>query len=137
MTAEEVRQKLAAAARTASERTDVLFAAAIATFPDQRGWSYLSPEHRRWLADALECVTDHDIGHGVRIWWDEDGRGFHWRHPLCRAWFPLRFHPEGSGHQLAAGSRTDMAALTIRGSLLCPNGCKTHGHIEQGKWKPC
>lgn len=79
-----------------------------------------------------------DIGHGVLIWWDLDGKGFKWRHPKCRPWAVLRFmpDPDSTGHVLKSGGPTDMGRLTIHGSLLCPMGCGTHGFIENGLWRP-
>ena len=80
---------------------------------------------------------DHDLGSGVVIHWDADGRGFAWRHPACRAWATLRFQPDpaSTGHQLVRGGPDDTTRLTIVGSLLCPMGCGTHGVIEDGRWR--
>lgn len=79
-----------------------------------------------------------DIGHGVSLMWDDDGRGFHWRHPGCRAWMPLRLKPDekSAGHSLLSGGRGDMAALTIHGSLRCPACGGSHGFIRGGRWVP-
>lgn len=79
-----------------------------------------------------------DIGHGVAIKWDDDGEGFVWRHPSCRAWSTLRLQPDpaSTGHRRVSGGREDMASFTIAGSLLCPGGCGCHGLITKGKWEP-
>lgn len=80
---------------------------------------------------------EHDLGGGIVIRWDSDGRGFVWRHPACRAWSTLRFVPDpaSTGHQLVRGGRDAVEQLTIAGSLLCPGGCGTHGVIEDGRWR--
>lgn len=80
----------------------------------------------------------HDIGHGIKIMWDEDGRGLYWQHPECRAWMPLRFSPDprSTGHLLMKGGPTTMNELTVAGSLLCPKGCGKHGFIKDGRWVP-
>jgi hypothetical protein len=80
---------------------------------------------------------EHDLGGGVVIRWDADGRGFAWRHPACRAWATLRFQPDpaSTGHQLVRGGPDDTARLTVGGSLLCPMGCGMHGVIEDGRWR--
>jgi hypothetical protein len=91
---------------------------------------------RQTVTNASAIVS---IGHGVDLWWDDDGRVFSWRHPACRAWARLRFRPdpESTGHELIDGSPDNTDALTIRGSLLCPkDGCGFHGHITRGKWVP-
>lgn len=88
---------------------------------------------------AIEySAGDQNLGHGVVIRWDPDGRGFIWRHPGCRAWSTLRFQPDpaSTGHRLVRGGSADMAHLTIVGSLLCP-GCKiAHGEVVDGCWRP-
>ena len=80
---------------------------------------------------------DHDLGSGVIIRWDSDGRGLAWRHPACRAWATLRFvpDPKSTGHRLVCGGPDDMPRFTVGGSLLCPMGCGTHGVIEDGRWR--
>jgi hypothetical protein len=80
-----------------------------------------------------------DLGSGVFICWDDDGRGFVWYHPTCRAGSTLRFKPDpkSTGHELVNGGRGDEARLMIRGSLLCPGGCGFHGVIENGRWYSC
>jgi len=80
-----------------------------------------------------------DLGGGVCIRWDADGRGFAWHHATCRAWATLRFRPDplSTGHELVNGGSDDVADLTIRGSLLCPMGCGKHGVIEAGRWRDC
>ena len=80
-----------------------------------------------------------DLGGGVFLRWDEDGRGFTWHHPTCRAWSTLRLRPDprSTGHELVAGGPANMEKLTIRGSLLCPGGCGFHGVIEDGRWRSC
>lgn len=80
---------------------------------------------------------EHDLGEGIVICWDDDGRGFIWRHPECRAWSLLRFKPDlaSTGHVLVRGGIDDTASLTIAGSLLCPGGCGKHGVIENGRWR--
>lgn len=77
------------------------------------------------MSDAI------DIGHGVTIRWIDGG--INWKHPRCRAWSYLYFAPDprSTGHVLVARE-----PLTITGSLLCPGGCGTHGHITDGRWKP-
>lgn len=84
-------------------------------------------------------MSEHEIGSGVVLQWDEDGKGILWKHPGCRAWMTLRFKPvvESTGHVLIAGSPTETEKLTIGGSLLCPAGCGFHGHITNGKWISC
>lgn len=80
--------------------------------------------------------SEHDLG-GIVIRWDEDGQGFAWRHPACRAWATLRFWPDpaSTGHRLTRGGPKDVDKLTVVGSLLCPMGCGTHGAIEDGRWR--
>jgi hypothetical protein len=84
-------------------------------------------------------MIDHDIGHGVIIRWDDDGRGLWWKHPGHRAWSTLRFKPDpaSTGHVLVAGDPQHTDVLTIQGSLLCPVGCGAHGVITNGRWIPC
>lgn len=78
-------------------------------------------------------MITYDIGGGVVIWLDDDGRGLLWRHPGCRAWMTLRFQPDpkSTGHELLSL----WPNLTIKGSLLCPAGCGKHGYIENGAWR--
>jgi hypothetical protein len=72
------------------------------------------------------------MGSGVAIRWDEDGRGFLWRHPGCRSWASLSFAPGlCTGHRLVCAD-----PLTVEGSLLCPMGCGAHGFIRNGSWVP-
>lgn len=77
-----------------------------------------------------------DIGYDIRIRWDDDGEGFIWKHPECRAWSRLRLAPDpaSTGHARLSGGRDDMANFSIKGSLLCPMGCGKHGFITNGKW---
>lgn len=86
----------------------------------------------------LPLPLEHDLGHGVMIRWDADGRGLTWHHPGCRPWMTLRFQPDpaSTGHKLIAGGPEDTGALTIEGSLLCPAGCGRHGVIAGGRWLP-
>lgn len=79
-----------------------------------------------------------DLGSGVILRWDEDGEGFAWRHPECRAWMTLRLKPDpkSTGHVRVSGGREDMNHFTIQGSLLCPAGCGRHGTIVDGRWHP-
>jgi len=86
---------------------------------------------------VLDDLCEHDLGGGVVIRWDSDGRGIAWTHPACRAWATLRFTPDPSstGHALVRGSPTETDRLTIGGSLLCPMGCGMHGVIEDGRWR--
>lgn len=86
-----------------------------------------------------------DIGNGVFIapLIDEGRVGFVWKHPGCRAWFPVWVKPDPSstGHTLVDGDLRDLSTITIGGSLACPlqrtKGCKAHGHITRGRWEPC
>jgi hypothetical protein len=89
-----------------------------------------------WPFDDPDTV---DLGHGIALRWDADGRGFMWHHPACRAWATLRLAPDpkSTGHRLEAGGMDDVQHLTIGGSLLCPMGCGTHGVITNGRWVPC
>jgi hypothetical protein len=79
-----------------------------------------------------------DLGHGIALLWDPDGKGFVWHHPTCRPWSPLRFAPDplSTGHRLISGGPDDPQNLTIAGSLLCPMGCGAHGTITNGRWEP-
>lgn len=80
-----------------------------------------------------------DIGHGVSIapmFNEEKGHGFLWKHPTCRAWFPVWLDHRSTGHKLTAGTLDDLSTITILGSLGCPKKCGAHGHIEGGRWKP-
>jgi hypothetical protein len=90
------------------------------------------------VPDREELDGGHDLGSGVVLVWDSDGRGFLWRHPACRPWASLRFvpDPKSTGHRLDAGGPEDMAALTVGGSLVCPMGCGLHGFIRAGHWSP-
>lgn len=92
-------------------------------------------EPKAWPFDDPHVV---DLGHGIAIRWDPDGRGFAWHHPRCRAWAMLRFVPDpaSTGHRLEAGGPDDVAHLTIGGSLLCPMSCGTHGVVCDGRWEP-
>lgn len=74
-----------------------------------------------------------DLGHGVYLRWYDGGRGFIWRHPMCRAWCSLKFDEMGTGHVLVSGGPDD-SNITVQGSLLCPIGCGTHGFITNGRW---
>lgn len=78
-----------------------------------------------------------DLGHDVFILWDDDGQGFAWHHPKCRAWSTLRLMPDpaSTGHKLVRGGK-GRPDTTIQGSLLCPMGCGTHGCIVDGRWVP-
>jgi hypothetical protein len=83
-----------------------------------------------------------DIGHGIALRWDSDGRGLIWHHPSCRAWSSLRFVPDlsSTGHRLVSGGPDDLEHLTIAGSLLCPrrDACPSRCHdlITNGRWVP-
>lgn len=90
-----------------------------------------SPDRLRPYAEGVES---RDIGHGVSIVLDDDNGGLIWKHTGCRCWFTLRFKPDSAstGHELVK-----LEPLTIRGSLLCPKGCGSHGHIVDGRWVPC
>ncbi|HSX23366.1 MAG TPA: hypothetical protein VLE97_11385 [Gaiellaceae bacterium] len=88
--------------------------------------------------NSIVDLGDHELGDGVAVRWDSDGRGLAWKHPACRAWATLRFAPDpaSTGHTLLRGGPADTARLTIGGSLLCPMGCGTHGVVENGRWRP-
>jgi hypothetical protein len=87
-------------------------------------------------------MIEHDIGDGVVITWDVDGRGILWKHAGCvngkrmSAWMKLRFVPDpaSTGHVLESGDPEHTEALTIQGSLLCPAGCGRHGLVRNGRW---
>lgn len=83
-------------------------------------------------------AEDLDIGHGVSIRWVDEDRAIVWKHPECRAWSYLYFHPHprSTGHVLAAGGPDNLEQFTITGSLLCPGGCGKHGLITNGRWVP-
>ena len=89
-----------------------------------------------WLESVPGSV---DLGDGIYVMWDEDGRGLAWNHPKSRAWATLRFRPDprSTGHELVSGGPNDLSNVTIAGSLLCPMGCGTHGVIERGRWRAC
>lgn len=74
-------------------------------------------------------LDDHDIGHGVLLRWDDDGQGFIWKHPGCRAWCTLRLKPDATstGHVLASGGPSDIGSLTIEG--VC-------SAVRNGRWVP-
>jgi hypothetical protein len=80
------------------------------------------------------------LGFENYILWDDDGGGFLWHHPSCRAWCWVRFVGKPgtppTGHKLTSGGKDDPASLTVEGSLLCPGGCGAHGFIRQGALVP-
>lgn len=80
----------------------------------------------------------YDIGHGVKIKWDPDGKGLYWQHAECRTWTALRFVPDprSTGHQLMRGDFTNTAGLTIVGKLTCPRNCGKQGFVKEGRWVP-
>lgn len=57
------------------------------------------------------------------------GTQFLWKHPKCRSWNRVEF---GAGHH----HLVETSPVTISPSLLCPQGCGTHGYIIEGKWVP-
>lgn len=86
-----------------------------------------------------------DIGSGHRIRWQNSKSGgdlsnldLGWNHP-CAEYIPDDHwsHVDvtsGTRHIIVAGGPGDEEHLTLQGSLLCLN-CKTHGFIENGKWR--
>jgi hypothetical protein len=90
------------------------------------------------VSSLLDWPGTFDLGSEICIRWDADGHGIIWHHPKCRAWAPLRFKPDpkSTGHRLVSGGPSDMANMTVEGSLLCPMGCGTHGSITNGRWEP-
>lgn len=82
-------------------------------------------------------AEQHDIGHGVKVMWDQDGRGIYWQHPECGGWLPMRFAPDprSAGHLLMKGGPTTMNELTIAGQLKCST-CGKKGMVKIGRWIP-
>lgn len=85
------------------------------------------------VRDGLPYPADVEgadpIGHGIYVLWMREQFEMLWHHPKCRAWARVLF---GEGHHYCES----MTPLTIRGSLLCPMGCGTHGFITNGRWVP-
>lgn len=96
---------------------------------------------------GASCEKGFDLGSGHRFRWQnprhidstQPGKlDIGWKHP-CADYIPADFWSQvdvstGTRHVIVAGGPGDEEHLTIQGSLLCLN-CKTHGFIENGKWR--
>ena len=74
----------------------------------------------------MEQTLDLGVPGFEAMWY---GTQLFWKHPKCRAWNRVEFGPDH--HHLV-----EAEPLTISQSLLCPQGCGTHGYIRGGKWVP-
>lgn len=75
---------------------------------------------------------DIEIGEGHYLRFLDDGNLI-WKHPACRSWCEVDIM-SGDHHHLIAGGKSDPDNITIQGSLRCPIGCGTHGHVRAGRW---
>ena len=90
-----------------------------------------------------------DIGSGHKLRWqdarvpttDKGALDLGWLHPCTDIvealpgdhWMHVDV-TSGKYHSITAGGPGDEEHLTLQGSLLCPM-CKTHGFVENGKWR--
>lgn len=97
------------------------------------------------MSDKSPGPEGFDLGSGHRVRWQNSQSGggigdldIGWKHP-CKDYIPddhwnLVDVTSGTRHKIIAGGPGDEEHLTLQGSLLCVN-CRTHGFIENGKWR--